>query len=403
MGRAGALAAPLFSRLDTWTRNMSFAGRAWLSFGVLFTLLLLLTGLKGNTGTGLGDGYESASVEPGTIQLSVRATGHIRAKDQQQIFSRVSGIVREVAVDYDASVKEGEVLAVLEDHDYRLSLDDAESSLTASRSELAGVRARVAHAEQEKTRAERLFKSDLIPRQELESATASVEELNAQLQMSEARVQQADARVSQARENLDRCQIRSPIAGVLLTINAEPGKPVSPGGMAPLFEVAPSLDALELKVAVTESDVGKVQPGQAVTFTVEAFPGEDFTGTVTALRRGGEEVNGVTYYEVVVEAANPVHRLLPGMTAQVSIDAGSREVELMIPLKALLFNPDDRQLKPWQEEINRIRQRGDTLVWVTEGRGKLRPEGVQLGMQDTDHVEILGAWEDPEAKVIYRP
>ena len=230
--RGCALLAPLFTRLDNWTRGMSFAGRAWLSFGVLFVLLLVLTGLKGNGAGALGDGYQTAAVEPGTIELSVRATGHIRAKDQQQVFSRVGGIVREVAVDYDAPVQEGQILAVLEDQDYRLSLDDAESSLTASRSELAGVRARVAHAEQEKTRAERLFKSDLIPRQELESATASLAELNAQVQMSEARVQQAEARVSQARENVDRCQIRSPIAGVLLTINAEPGKPVAPGGVA---------------------------------------------------------------------------------------------------------------------------------------------------------------------------
>ncbi len=386
-------------RFAVWFRGLSFAGRAGTSFGVLFALLVIISGLDGDRGP--GPGLESAAVEPGSIHLEVRATGHLRARGQLPVFAQVSGIIREVPVGSSGRVKSGEVLAVVDDQDYRLALQEAESQRVAAQSETAGVRARLVQTQQEHDRAERLYREDLIPRQELEKAAAARQELEAQLEMAEARVQQAMLREQQARENLERCMVRSPIEGVLLTVGAEPGEPVAGVGGKPLFQLAPSLDAIEIRVAVTESDIGKVQIGQPVRFSVEAYGGEEFSGEVSAIRRGGEDRGGVTYYEVLVSTGNPGHRLLPGMTAQVRVDAGTREVARLIPLRALLYNPEAEVLERWQSEVDRIRQAGDTLVWV-DGESGVRPIGVQLGVQDREHVEVVGEWSDPESQVVYR-
>jgi HlyD family secretion protein len=387
-------------RFAAWFRGLSFSGRAGTSFGVLVALLAIISGFDGDEGP--GPGLDRAAVEPGVVQLEVRATGHMRARGQQPVFAQVSGIVREVPVDSSGRVKRGEVLAVVDDQDYRLALQEAASQRVAAQSDVAGVRARLVQAQQEHDRADRLYREDLIPRQELEKAAAARQELEAQLEMAEARVRQAQLREQQARENLDRCTVRSPIDGVLLTVGAEPGVPVAGVGGKPLFQLAPGLDAIEIRVAVTESDIGKVQIGQPVRFSVEAYGGEEFSGEVSAIRRGGEDRGGVTYYEVLVTTDNPGHRLLPGMTAQVRIDAGSREVARLIPLRALLYNPETEMLERWRSEVDRIRQAGDTLVWVSDGARGLRPVGVQLGVQDREHVEVVGEWSDPESQVVYR-
>ncbi|MDD3449533.1 MAG: efflux RND transporter periplasmic adaptor subunit [Gammaproteobacteria bacterium] len=398
MTATGSGTRPL-PRFAAWFRGLSFSGRAGTSFGVLFALLVIIAGLDGDRGP--GPGLESAAVEPGSIHLEVRATGHLRARGQLPVFAQVSGIIREVLTGSSGRVESGEVLAIVDDRDYRLALQEADAQRVAAQSETAGVRARLVQAQQEHDRAERLYREDLIPRQELEKAAAARQELEAQQAMAEARVRQALLREQQARENLGRCTVRSPIGGVLLTVGAEPGEPVAGVGGKPLFQLAPSLDQIEIRVAVTESDIGKVRIGQPVRFSVEAYGGEEFGGEVSAIRRGGEDRGGVTYYEVLVSAGNPGHRLLPGMTAQVRVDAGTREVARLIPLRALLYNPEAEVLERWQSEVDRIRQAGDTLVWVN-GESGVRPVGVQLGVQDREQVEVMGEWSNPENQVVYR-
>ena len=389
-------AASIVARVVQQSYDLSFRARATVTFSVLQVSLVLL----GGTGGGRLDGYKVALPESGMIKQVVRSTGHVKAKGQLPVFSQVNGLVKSVEADYEVPVKEGDVLAIIDDQDYRIAAQEAELQLNAIRSELAGLHARVANAKQEQARAQRLYKADLIPRQELEHADTAMQELEAQLESMTARVQQAEARFQQAQQDVERCVIRSPIDGLVLASNIDPGVLVSRGSAKPIFELAPSLDDLELHVAVTESDIGKVRVGQRATFTTEAFPGEEFQGSVTAVRPGGEDLGGVTYYNVVVHAENPGHKLLPRMTTQVHTYAEQQHVDRMIPIRALLFNPDDELMETWKNEIDEIRQRGDTLVWTTDGRRGMRPMGIKLGIQDAEHVQVLSEWAVAKAKVI---
>jgi HlyD family secretion protein len=390
--------ASMFASIVHRSYGLSFRARASLTFVVLLVLLSLLGGTGGGR-SGL-DGYKLVLPEAGVIKLVVRSTGHVKAKGQLPVFSQVSGLVTAVEADYQVPVRKGDVLAVIDDQDYRMAVQEAELQLSATRSELAGVHARLGNAKQEQARAKRLYKADLIPRQELENADTVMQELNAQLESMEARVQQAEGRLQQAQQDVERCTVRSPIDGVVLASNIEPGVLVARGAAKPMFELAPSLDDLELHVAVTESDIGKVRIGQRATFTTEAYPGEEFQGSVAAIRPGGEERGGVTYYDVVVEAENPAHKLLPRMTTQVHTHAEQQHVDRMIPIKALLFNPDDKVMETWKSEIDEIRQRGDTLVWATDAKHGMRPSGVKLGIQDAEHVQVLSEWTVAEAQVV---
>ncbi|NTV09497.1 MAG: efflux RND transporter periplasmic adaptor subunit [Zoogloea sp.] len=347
-----------------------------------------------------GDGgYVSAPVSSGVINLRVSATGRVRAKDQQPIFPRVNGQIKSVQANFQGSVKQGDVLAVIDDKDYRIAQEEADSTLASVGSEIAGLREKISRARLDHQRNTRLYQADLIPRQEMDNTAAVIRDLETQLQMANSRQQQARLRLEQAKKNLDACEVRSPINGYLLSGSVDVGSVVAAGGMKPLFEVAPDLGDLLIRVSVTESDIGRLKVGQQVKFTVEAYPGEEFSGTLAGMRRGGEERGGLTYYEAEVQIRNADHRLLPGMSAQVKVEADRIPVKNMMPIKALLYNPGDKVMAKWQRQIDDLRQHGDTLVWVTDKAQGLHPIGVQLGVQDNENVEVKGTWPQ-DARVV---
>jgi HlyD family secretion protein len=367
-----------------------------------FVLILALTVsalLRGESEGRLG-GYRVAEVSPAEIHLSVKAMGEIFMRDQRSVYARATGTISEVKAEYGMELAEGSVLAFIEPREYRLRLEEAESRLLAAQSEVRGISVRLSEARIESQRALRLYNADLIPRQDVEQAATKVQELQAQKTASEARVAQAGSALQRAQRELDWCEIRSPIAGVLLSRFAEAGDHVAPGGARPLFVVSPSLERAEVRVEVTEADVGNVRVGQSAEFSVEAHPERSFSGEVVSVRPGGEKIQGVVYYEVRVAVPNDEQRLLPGMTADVEIWVDARQAALAAPIEALLFSPDDSITQLWHTDVDAMQRRGLTILWAVDDEQDIRPVGVKLGARDADRVELVEGWNGSSWKVV---
>ena len=379
-----------------------FSVKAAIIFGFLVLLLSLLSSMK-KTSYSTDVAIESFQPAPGVIRLSVRANGTIWAEGQRSVYAQVTGSISEIPAENAAQVEADQVLARISDDQYRNSLDAARSRLAGAEAEAAAVIARIAQAKRKLRRSERLYAADLIPRQEKEEARISLQEFETRHVVEKTRVAQATTDLAQAQRNLDQCTLRSPISGIILNTEARVGMQVQPSGV-PLFTVAPSLDNLEIRVSVTESDIGKVKAGQMASFYVQAYPDQKFSGEVKTIHRGGVQRDGVSYFSVLVATNNPDHKLLPGMSTEVIIDAGERHVERQIPLRALLYSPATKIIDRWQETLNGIRQKGQTQVWVVDDSGEIQPVGIELGIQDQEHLELVGNWSyGKETKVLYRP
>lgn len=380
-----------------------FAARASILFVFLVLVLSVLSSIKGGA-TYLDPDADLFLPAPGVIRLSVRANGTIWAEGQRSVYAQVSGSISDIPAEQAARVEEGQVLARISDYEYRNALDAARSRLAGAEAEATAILARIAQAKRELRRTERLYAADLIPRQEKEEARISLQELESREVVKKTTVSQAEADLAQAQRNLDLCTLRSPIDGIILNSDARVGMQVQPNGVS-LFTVAPSLDSLEIRVSVTESDIGKVAVGQIASFNVQAYPNQKFTGVVKSIHRGGVQRDGVTYFGVLVAADNPDHTLLPGMSAEVTIDAGERRVERLVPLRAILYKPEDEVVERWQDKLDRIRQQGKTQIWVVDDeRSEVQPVGVELGIQDQENLELVGNWSyGDDVKVLYRP
>lgn len=375
-------------RLSEWWHERTFVVRAVILLTVLVFLLLLVSSISSDGKFSLTEGSQVAS-EEGYVRVSVRASGMVRSVGQQSVYPKVNGVVSEVYAIAGSAVVRGQRLAELDDYEYMLAYQEAESHLVAAKSDLGGVKARFILAESEYVRAKRLYAADLIPRQELESANAMLMEARSRAEMAEARVVQAEARFVQARRNLDDCVVRSPIDGVVLTNLVEIGAPVSRASGRHMFDVAPSLSNMEIRASVSESDIGQVSEGLTAYFRVEAFPGVEFKGSVSGVNRGGDSRGGVIYYDVTVLVEGQHKNLLPGMTARLDIHSNPVRVDSRIPVRALLYNPNERLRTKWRSELEEIRQRGHTVVWIHDEKDGQRPFGVQLGIQDEEYVEVI--------------
>lgn len=374
--------------------------RLLASMGFLVIFALTVGALLRGEAEGRLGGYRVAEVAPAEIHLSVKAMGEVYMRDQRSVHARATGTVSEVMAEYGMELAEGSVLAVIDPREYLLKLEEAEARLLAAQSEMRGVSVRLTEAGIESQRAHRLYNADLIPRQDVEQAATKVQELGAQKTASEARVAQAGIALQRAQRELEWCEVKSPITGVLLSRIVEAGDHVVPGGTRPLFVVSPSLDRAEVRVEVTEADVGNVRVGQSAEFSVEAHPERRFFGEVVSIRPGGEKIQGVVYYEVLVAVPNDEHHLLPGMTADVEIWVDAREVVQAAPIEALLFSPDDSVTQLWRSDVDAMQRRGMTILWAVDGEQSIRPVGVKLGARDADRVELVEGWDESSWLVV---
>ena len=270
--------------------------------------------------------YREASVTRGPIQSQVAATGTLNPVDQVEIGSQVSGTIQRLYADYNSRVRSGQILA---------QIDPAILKANRSQAEASVERAKVALADAERMlrRSRELKEQGLISQVELDSAEANFESRRADLR-------QADAQLELARVNVANTTITSPIDGIVISRSVDVGQTVAASLQAPkLFVIARDLKEMELEARVDEADIGQVALGQPVTFTVDSYPDHLFEGQVLQVRAEPIAEAGVVSYVTLVRVPNRDGKLLPGMTANVTIVTASRDDALRVPNAALRFRP----------------------------------------------------------------
>ncbi len=326
----------------------------------LAALLLLVPTVCRKSGE---SAYEYGEVKRGDITNIVSSTGTMEPVGTVEIGTQVSGTVERVLVDYNDMVEQGQLLAVLDTAPLAAEVRDAEASL-------ARADAQNAQAEAELRRKQELSDLGLISESDLETAVTSATSARASLQSAEAALERAET-------NLGYALIRSPIAGMVLDRSVEPGQTVAASFSTPtLFVVVQDLAKMRILALVDESDIGQVDSGIPVKFTVQAHLDNEFSGTVTQVRLQPQTTSNVVQYTVVVEAENPDGLLLPGMTATVDFYVEQREGVLTVPSTALSLTAT----KEMTEELRRQRAaQPDTAARrrpsdSTAVNGGLRPE-----------------------------
>jgi HlyD family secretion protein len=311
--------------------------------------------------------YYTARVETGEIQQMVEATGTINAVTTVQVGSQVSGTISKLYVDFNSHVRKGQLIAQIDPPLFEGALSQAKADLENAKANLAVAIANTAKARasdvQTKTDYERnlgLSKQGVISQQSLDMAKANAESAAAQVsaalaQESQARaqVEQKQAAVQVAETNLDYTTIHAPIDGTVVARNVDVGQTVAASLQAPtLFTIAQDLTKMQVYAKTDESDVGQIRSGQKVTFKVDAYPRETFTGTVSQVRMNSTVVQNVVTYDTIVDFDNPELKLFPGMTAYVSIPVATATSITKVPNGALRYKPD---LSP--EEIRALYQK----------------------------------------------
>lgn len=270
--------------------------------------------------------YREAAVSRGPIQSQVSATGTLNPVDQVEVGSQVSGTLAKVNVDYNDRVKKGQVLAQIEPSLFRAAWGEADAAIEKAKVQLAD-------GERGLKRAKDLMAQGLIAKTDLETAQALVDSRRADLR-------QAQASAERARVNMANTTITAPISGTVIARNIDVGQTVAASLQSPnLFTLARDLTEMELESRVDEADIGQVEDGMPISFSVDAFPDRVFEGHVRQIRAEPITEAGVVSYIVVSRVPNADSKLLPGMTANVTIVSASRPEALKVPNAALRFRP----------------------------------------------------------------
>lgn len=316
--------------------------------------------------------YNEEEVVKQDIVTSVTATGTIEPVTSVDVGTQVSGIVSKLYVDYNSTVKAGQVIAELDRTNLISDLSSAKANLTSAESSLAYQKANY-------ERFKNLFDKGLISTNDFEQARLSF--VQAQQTVNTQR-----NNVKRAETNLGYATITSPIDGVVLSKEVEEGQTVASSFNTPtLFKIAKDLTDMRVIAKVDEADIGEVKEGQRVTFNVDAFPNDSFTGTVTQVRQQATTESNVVTYEVVIGAPNEDLKLKPGLTANVTIYTMERKDVLAIPSKALHFKPSEAMLNDGETitDCNASKK-----VWVKEGPN-IKALAVETGITNGMLTEVV--------------
>jgi HlyD family secretion protein len=296
----------------------------------------------------------TSPITRGDVIDTVGATGTLQAVTTVQVGSQVSGNIQWLGADFNSIVKKGQVIARLDPSLFdaqlqqaRANLNQTRANLAKAQSDLERTKVQLLDAQQKFTRAKELAARSLLPQSDLDSAKIAVDTAQAMLASQQATVTQAQAAVSQSQAsvnqnqvNLDHTTITAPIDGIVTQRSVDVGQTVAASMQAPtLFVIAADLTKMQVNANIDEADVGRIRPGQHVTFHVDAYPTETFDGTVSQIRLQPVVVQNVTTYGTVIDVPNAQMKLKPGMTANVKVEIAKRSDVLRIANAALRFRP----------------------------------------------------------------
>lgn len=284
--------------------------------------------------------WQTYTLDRADMQLAATATGNLQPKSEVSVGAEISGVIGQVLVAENDIVRKGQTLAKMNTDELDVALQQATAGLALAKASVSEAVATLEESTVDERRTRTLAQQHLLPQATLDAAVATVKRAQARVAHSRATVQQAQASVSQARTRLEKAVITSPIDGVVLKRNVEPGTTVAASFQTPeLFLLAEDLGHMELHVSMDEADVGMVKAGQNATFTVDAWPGRVFAAKVLKVYLYPTVENNVVTYTTVLSVDNPEHLLQPGMTATATIVTGQRKQTLRVPNMAFRFRP----------------------------------------------------------------
>lgn len=372
--------------------------------------------------------FRTLTIDKGDLLIGVSATGTVEPVQIVDVGAQILGSIKSFGpdhnrpgktVDYGSKVKQGDILAQMDDLPYRAELDKATASLRLAEAEVKRYRSRKAQTEREFHRAEKLRDTNSLA--EYENAMAEHEIAQADLAMSEARVEQATIVKKLAEINLSYTVIHSPVDGVVIDRRVNVGQTVVTGLNAPtLFLMAKDLSHMLVWAAVNEADIGDIHVGQRVTFKVDAYRDRTFTGKVSQIRLNAGLLQNVVTFGVVVDVDNPEGVLLPYMTAKLVFEVAHRENVLLVPNQALRWRPTlsqvtpavrekipssalarrDKDKKEEREDIEPTVDMGTPSVWTLAEDGLVRPIAVKVGLSDGIVTELTSNEIKPKDQVV---
>ena len=344
--------------------------------------------------------FETAAVARGPIAARVTATGTLSPLVEVQVGSQVSGRIQELLVDFNDPVTRGQVIARIDPRLFETEVARARANLAAAEAAVLRAQAALTDARLKHERASGLYARGMGAKADADTALASYEAAQAELASARAAREQAKAALAQAETNLSYTTIYSPIDGVVISRDVDVGQTVAASLQTPtLFTIAEDLRKMEVHTHVAEADVGKLVPGMAVEFGVDAWPGERFTGTVKEVRYAPQTVQNVVTYDAVVSVDNQDLKLRPGMTAEVVFLVEEREDALLVPNAALRFVPPDELLASAEPPPAEDGGGASRVLWVLEG-GRPRAVRVRVGITDGRNTEVAAGPLAPGDHVI---
>lgn len=406
-----------------WRRWMKY----WLPALLVLLVLFAIATCSGGSGKA---NYITETVAQKSLELSVTATGNLRPTNQVEVGSEVSGKIDHIYVDVNDRVAKGQILAQINTDVIEDQITQADANLNAARAQVAQAQATLDVDRAQLARLENVFRisGGKVPsRVELDQGRAAVKRDTAAVAAAQANVRAVEAQLSSAVTNRNRAVIRSPVAGVVLARQVEPGQTVAASFNTPtLFIIAEDLSAMQLRVEIDEADVGQVHEGQKANFTVDAYPGRRFPAVVERVDQASSNTasqasqqaaasaatgNAVVSYEARLAVANGDGLLRPGMTATATIATGTTARQLLVPNSALRFQPDAKEkeaasvLNPeigleQNEQQATIGVGSRQRVWVLEADGTLKPVEVVTGQSDGRLTAVTAKALRPGMKVV---
>jgi len=327
--------------------------RHWVIVGLVVAAIGIFAAFKLQGGE--KPAYYTTAADRGDIHQLVEATGTINAVTTVQVGSQVSGTISQLFVDFNSRVKKGQVVAQIDPALFQANMlqaqadaANAKANLVAAQANLERAKATALQTRTDYQRTVSLAQQGVMSQQQLDLAKATtdtneaaVSATQAQVTQAAAQVQQKDAAVKLAQTNLNYTTIHAPIDGTVIARSVDVGQTVAASLQAPtLFTIAQDLTKMQVYAATDESDVGMIKTGQMVTFKVDAFPKDTFTGKVSQVRMNATTVQNVVTYNTIIDFDNPELKLFPGMTAYISIPVASAHDTLRVPNGALRYKPD---------------------------------------------------------------
>jgi len=369
---------------------------------------------------GAATGFRTDAATRGPITELVSATGDVSAIVTVNVGSQVSGTISKLYVDFNSLVKKGQPLADLDPRLFRAALEKAQAGLANANANVEKAQALLNDSIRVEKRSKELLEQKLVSQQDLDSAVATREQNAANLSSAKAMVLQARADRDQAATNLEFAKITSPIDGIVVSRAVDVGQTVAASFQTPtLFTIANDLTKMQVLAHIDEADVGKVHEGAEARFTVDAYPGDEFSGVIREVRQAPNTIQNVVTYDAVINAENPERKLRQGMTAAVKVLTSHRDSVLRVSNAALRWKPENAAPP---EAPAQTPGRGDRTLARTDRRaspggaaapaqgkpariyklvdGKPTPADIRIGISDGQRTEVLSGLSENDAVIV---